>query len=134
MMLDKTRREGINIESIRSQYEAIDGIKFIKERRKEWGNHLQRVYKNRLIRIARNLKPHVKRDPRRPSKRWRENWISTENETEVHKRLEHKEKQAQPTLEKRKKTKLSVFFRVYFKISGRNSLLQFMVDNAVHSQ
>lgn len=56
-MLDKKEKNKI----IRNECGVADVV-FTRGRRKKWSNHVQRADEARLIRMARELTPHRKRD------------------------------------------------------------------------
>jgi len=77
----RTLRDRVPSHQIREECEIQDIIKFSKRRRKEWNNHIDRMDRERLPRIARDGKPVAKRPPGRPPKRWAQSWMSSSIES-----------------------------------------------------
>lgn len=76
-----TRRDRVRNKDIREECKVRDVVRFVRGRRREWNDHIQRANDERLIRIVRDQRPLGRRDAGRPMKRWMESWISTSTET-----------------------------------------------------
>jgi len=56
-------------------------VRLTRQRWREWNQHINRMEDNRIAKIARDGKPHSRRPPGRPPKRWRDSWMSTSQTT-----------------------------------------------------
>lgn len=76
----KTLRDRIRSEDIRTTCETQDVVRWVRQRRRNWNEHVTRMDNDRIVKIARNLKPRGARLPGRPRKRWRDSWQSISQE------------------------------------------------------
>lgn len=76
----KTLLDRIRNETIRTECETEDIVRWTRKRRRMWNEHINRMTDDRLVKIARNGKPETRRPPGRPPKRWRDSWQSTSQE------------------------------------------------------
>ena len=63
--------------AVREKCNVNDIIKFVRDRRKGWNEHVSRADENRLIKIVRDNIPKGRRDPGRQQKRWAQSWSPT---------------------------------------------------------
>ncbi|XP_044760249.1 uncharacterized protein LOC123317707 [Coccinella septempunctata] len=73
----KTLLDRIPNSQIRELCKVQDVVRWGRQRRRDWNQHVSRMDPQRLARIARDLKPLGKRPPGRPFNRWRDSWQST---------------------------------------------------------
>lgn len=76
----KTRRDHVRNTDIREQCGVQDIVRWGRQRRREWYDHVKRMAEDRLPRIALEGTPVGNRPPGRPPKRWRDSWQSTSQE------------------------------------------------------
>lgn len=68
---------------IRNKCQTDDVVRWIRKRRREWNQHVNRMSPDRLAKIVRNNTPHGRRPIGRPPKRWRDSWQSTSQELTI---------------------------------------------------
>ena len=68
----KTLRDKIRSDQLRQLSGIQDIIKWANVRRREWGDHVERMEENRLAKIVRDNRPQGVRRRGRPKKRWKE--------------------------------------------------------------
>lgn len=73
----KTLRDRIPNTEIREMCEVQDVVRWGRQRRRGWNQHINRMSGDRLVKISRDGNPPGKRPRGRPPKRWRESWQST---------------------------------------------------------
>jgi hypothetical protein len=78
----KTLRDRIRNTEIRRMCEAEDIVRWGRQRRRGWRDHVNRMDTNRLPHIVSHGKPSGSRPRGRPPKRWRDSWQSTSQEVE----------------------------------------------------
>ncbi|XP_045477884.1 uncharacterized protein LOC123683031 [Harmonia axyridis] len=78
----KTLLDRVRNEELRERSGIQDVGKFVRQRRKYWNKHIERMSDNRLVKGARQNKPTGKRTQGRPPKRWKECWTSTSEEAD----------------------------------------------------
>lgn len=76
----KTLRDRIRSETIRETCKVQDIVRWTRQRRRDWNEHVSRMDNNRIARMARDGKVGGRRLPGRPLKRWKESWQSTSQE------------------------------------------------------
>ncbi|KYQ46837.1 hypothetical protein ALC60_14128, partial [Trachymyrmex zeteki] len=76
----KTRRDRVRNDNIRQQCNIQDIVRWGRERRRNWNQHISRMNRDRLVKIARDGKPKGSRLPGRPPKRCRDSWTSVSQE------------------------------------------------------
>ena len=80
-ILGLTLWDKIRSKDIREECEIQDIVKWTKDRRRYWNEHVDRANAEGLIKIARDGRPAAKRPRGRPPKRWKESWASSSTET-----------------------------------------------------
>lgn len=65
---------------IRQQCDVPDIVRWSRQRKREWNQHVSRMTPERTVRIARDGKPRSRRPVGRPPRRWVESWTSTSQE------------------------------------------------------
>ncbi|XP_057671236.1 uncharacterized protein LOC130902968 [Diorhabda carinulata] len=65
---------------IREKCETDDIVRWVRKRRREWNQHVNRMTTDRIAKIVRNNIPHGRRPVGRPPKQWRDSWQSTSQE------------------------------------------------------
>ncbi|XP_011878666.1 PREDICTED: uncharacterized protein LOC105567969 [Vollenhovia emeryi] len=66
---------------IRETRDVSDIVRWVRQRRREWNDHVFRMGEERIARTARDGKPTSRRPPGRPPKRWMDSWTSGSQET-----------------------------------------------------
>ena len=79
-IVGKTRRDRVRNTNIREQCKIQDIVRWGRQRKRMWYNHVRRMNENRLPKIALENNPPGSRPPGRPPKRWRDSWQSTSQE------------------------------------------------------
>lgn len=79
-IVGKTRLDRIRNQNIREQCQTQDIVRWGRERRRQWNQHISRMGNERIVKAAREGKPEGSRPPGRPPKRWRDSWSSTSQE------------------------------------------------------
>lgn len=64
-------------EEIREICEVQDIVRWSRNRRRGWRDHVSRMPNDRLVKIAREKRPNTPRPPGRPPKRWYDSWSSS---------------------------------------------------------
>lgn len=64
-------------EEIREICDIQDVVRWARNRRREWRDHVDRMSDDRLAKIAKEKKPNTSRPPGRPPTRWYESWSSS---------------------------------------------------------
>lgn len=59
-----------------------DVVRWIRARRREWRDHVDRMDTDRIAKWAKTQKPNTKRPLGRPPKRWHDSWTSISQELE----------------------------------------------------
>ncbi|XP_055378925.1 uncharacterized protein LOC129610383 [Condylostylus longicornis] len=77
---DKTLRDQIKSAEIRKSCKIPDIVRWVRGRRRDWRDHVERMDNNRLAKIAYTEKPYSQRLPGRPPKRWKQCWSSISQE------------------------------------------------------
>lgn len=67
-------------EKIRQECGIQDVVRWIRRRRREWKDHIDRMENDRMPKIVKMNIPNTSRHARRPQKRWYESWTSTSQE------------------------------------------------------
>ena len=75
-----TLRDRIRSSIIRDRCDIQDVIRWGRQRRRMWHEHVKRMNNQRLPYKALNGKPTTSRPPGRPPKRWRDSWDSISQE------------------------------------------------------
>ncbi|XP_055372045.1 uncharacterized protein LOC129606020 [Condylostylus longicornis] len=75
-----TLRDKKRSTDIREECNIQDIVRWTRDRRRYWRDHVNRMGDNRLAKITMTSKPSGKRPVGRPPKRWRECWTSTSQE------------------------------------------------------
>ncbi|XP_060534516.1 uncharacterized protein LOC132706935 [Cylas formicarius] len=79
-ILGKTRRDRVRNTDVREQCGIQDIVRWGRQRKRQWCNHVKRMDENRLSRIVlKNNRPGP-RPPGRPPKRCKDSWQSTSQE------------------------------------------------------
>ncbi|XP_056635477.1 uncharacterized protein LOC130444396 [Diorhabda sublineata] len=65
---------------VKEQYGIQDIVRWGRQRKRQWYNHVRRMEENRLARIVLENNPPGSRPPGRPPKRWKDSWQSTSQE------------------------------------------------------
>lgn len=60
-------------EDIRQQCEVEDIVRWVRARRRERGDHVNRMADDRIAKIVKKSRPNKGRTPGRPPRRWYEN-------------------------------------------------------------
>lgn len=76
----KTLRDRVRNTAIREICEVEDVVRWGRQRRRYWHQHVERMSSNRIPHIALHGTPNGQRRPGRPPKRWRESWSSASQE------------------------------------------------------
>lgn len=76
-IVGKTRRDRVRNTEVREQCEVQDVVRWGRQRRRQWHDHVRRMDENRLPKIALVGRPAGKRPLGRPPKRWKDSWQST---------------------------------------------------------
>ncbi|XP_056643880.1 uncharacterized protein LOC130449860 [Diorhabda sublineata] len=80
----KMKEENKKRQSKKYRYQRECGIKDIvrwgRQRKRQWYNHVRRMDENRLPRIVLENNSPGSRPPGRPPKRWKDSWQSTSQE------------------------------------------------------
>lgn len=76
----KTLRDHERNANIREQCDVCDVVRWGRQRRRQWYEHVRRMDENRLPRRVLEGRPLGSRQPGRPPKRWRDSWQSTSQE------------------------------------------------------
>ncbi|XP_060530090.1 uncharacterized protein LOC132704215 [Cylas formicarius] len=79
-IVGKTRRDRVRNTDVREQYGIQDIVRWRRQRKRQWYNHVRRMDDNRLPRIVLENNPPGPRPPGRPPKRWKDSWQSTSQE------------------------------------------------------
>jgi len=77
----KTFRDRIFNKRTREMCDINDMVKFAKQKRKGWNDHVSQMDAGRLARIAKNERPQGRRLQGRPPKWWAESWQSSSLDT-----------------------------------------------------
>lgn len=80
-ILGKTRRDRVRNDVIRDKCQVKDVVRWGRQRKREWHEHVERMTEDRLPRIAFQSRPAGDRPPGRPPKRWKDSWQSTSQES-----------------------------------------------------
>ena len=83
-LVDKTKIDRIRCQQIR-EYCSIKPIHEWIERRREWDQHVTRIYAERIVKISRDNIPVGRRFPGRPKRRWGDLMIETYGRTPTQK-------------------------------------------------
>ncbi|XP_045477896.1 uncharacterized protein LOC123683044 [Harmonia axyridis] len=75
-----TLRDQIRSSVIRDELKVQDVVRFVRSRRRNWRDHVDRMGTDRLAKWAKNERPNTRRPPGRPPKRWHVSWTSTSQE------------------------------------------------------
>ncbi|XP_056635444.1 uncharacterized protein LOC130444373 [Diorhabda sublineata] len=75
-IVGKTRRDTVRNTDVKEQCGIQDIVRWGRQRKRQWYNHVRRMDENRLPRIV----PLGSRPPGRPPKRWKDSWQSTSQE------------------------------------------------------
>lgn len=75
-----TRLDKIRSEAIREKCQMQDVVRWARNRRRLWNDHVGRMADNRLAKIVTVTLPPGKRGLGRPNKRWRDSWTSLSQE------------------------------------------------------
>ncbi|XP_044760224.1 uncharacterized protein LOC123317680 [Coccinella septempunctata] len=78
-IVGKTKRDRVRNTDIREQCGIQDIVRWGRQRKRQWYNHVRRMDENRLPRIVLE-NPPGSRPPGRPPKRWKDSWQSTSQE------------------------------------------------------
>jgi hypothetical protein len=76
----KTLRDRVRNDKIREMCDVQDVVRWGRQRRRFWRDHVNRMDSQRLPHLALHGKPDGKRAPGRPPKRWKDSWESTSQE------------------------------------------------------
>ncbi|XP_056646891.1 uncharacterized protein LOC130451715 [Diorhabda sublineata] len=77
-IVGKTRRDRVrNTQMSKWQCGIQDIVRWGRQRKRQWYNHVRRMDENRLPRIVLEINPPGSRPSRRPPKRWKDSWKST---------------------------------------------------------
>ena len=79
----KTLRDRVRNTEIRRICEVEDIVRWGRQRRRFWNEHVSRMDQSRVVRIARDSIPQGSRLPGRPPKRWKDSWQSTSQEENI---------------------------------------------------
>ncbi|XP_056635502.1 uncharacterized protein LOC130444404 [Diorhabda sublineata] len=79
-IVGKTRRDRVRNTDVKEQYGMQDIVRWGRQRKRQWYNHVRRMDENRLPRIILENNPPGSRPPGRPPKRWKDSWQSTSQE------------------------------------------------------
>lgn len=80
MITGYTLRDRQRNVDIREKCQTNDVVRWIRQRRREWNQHVNRMGPDRMAIIIRNNVPHGRRPTGRPPKRWQDSWQSTSQE------------------------------------------------------
>lgn len=79
-IVGKTRRDRVRNTDVREQCGIQDIVRWGRQRKRQWYNHVRRMDENRLPRLVLENNPPGSRPPGRPPKRWKDSWQSTSQE------------------------------------------------------
>ncbi|XP_045466561.1 uncharacterized protein LOC123675258 [Harmonia axyridis] len=75
-----TLRDRQTNKSIRQRTGVQDVVKWSRQRRRDWRDHVDRMESDRIAYICKNEQPRGRRKPGRPPKRWAQSWFSSSAE------------------------------------------------------
>jgi endonuclease/exonuclease/phosphatase family metal-dependent hydrolase len=75
-----TLRDRVRNTEIRRRCDVQDVVRWGRQRRRQWNEHVRRMDAGRLAKITLQGVPTGKRPPGRPPKRWRDSWSSVSQE------------------------------------------------------
>ncbi|XP_055390221.1 uncharacterized protein LOC129619146 [Condylostylus longicornis] len=75
-----TLRDRVRSSDIRKSLEIQDVVRWVRERRRAWNDHISRMDTSRIVKISKEGIPGTNRPPGRPPKRWMDSWTSTSQE------------------------------------------------------
>ncbi|XP_056633386.1 uncharacterized protein LOC130442984 [Diorhabda sublineata] len=73
-IVEKTRRDRVRNTDVKEQCGIQDIVRWGRQRKRQWYNHVRRMDENRLPRIVLENNPPSSRPPGRPPKRWKDSW------------------------------------------------------------
>jgi len=77
---NKRLTDRIRSQVIREECGVEDIVRWGRERRRKWRDHVNRMDDDRIIKICSTQNPHGQRPRGRPPKRWKNSWTSTSQE------------------------------------------------------
>ncbi|XP_057662518.1 uncharacterized protein LOC130897602 [Diorhabda carinulata] len=77
-IVGKTSRDRVRNTDVKKQCGIQDIVRWGRQRKKQWYNHVRRMDENRKIVLENN--PPGSRPPGRPPRRWKDSWQSTSHE------------------------------------------------------
>ncbi|XP_057653819.1 uncharacterized protein LOC130892419 [Diorhabda carinulata] len=79
-IVGKTRRDRVRNTDVKEQCGIQDIVRWGRQRKRQWYNHVRRMDENRFPRIVLENDPPGSRPPQRLPKRWKDSWQSTSQE------------------------------------------------------
>lgn len=80
MITGTSLRDRIRNTQIREDCKIAEVGKWVRDRRRRWRDHVERMDNGRLAKITMKGKPNTRRPQGRPPKRWKDSWVSTSTE------------------------------------------------------